>query len=198
MTYPTPEQLREIATEPMDQVPADEREGVRELYRAAADALEHQGFYMSPVMKLFLITEAKALEIETRGIVAADEENATPGWRVYFEGKVHVNADGTDLVPVMAMASTENNYATHRAAVIDAAHARPKRALSAEGIARAKAQLGAVRLSKRQEKELALTGGVTLTKEQKRQMQRTAPVFILPSYLGVATDRNGNVIGARS
>jgi hypothetical protein len=97
------------------------------------------------------------------------------------------------------MVSTENNYATHRAAVIDAAHARPKRPLNAEGIARVKARLGGVRLSKRQEKELALTGGVTLTKEQKRRIQKTSPVYIRPSYLGVATDRYGKVIGeARS
>src|SRR5262249_12741187 len=97
---------------------------------------------------------------------------------------------------VLAMESTENNYATHRAAVIEAAHAQPKRALSAEEVAKAKAQLGGVRLSRRQEKELALTGSVTITQAQKRQMRKTHPVFILPAYVGVATDRYGKVIGS--
>jgi hypothetical protein len=53
-----------------------------------------------------------------------------------------------------------------------------------------------VRLTKRQRQEFRQTGGITFTKAQKRQMQKTSPVFILPSYLGVATDRDGNVIGA--
>src|SRR5262249_17375444 len=161
-----PELLREIANESMDDVPADIREGVRETYRLAADALEQRGFYATP--RLFLITEAKAVEVELRGISDADKEQG-PGWRTSFEGKVHANADGTDLVPVLAMESTENTYRTHQAAVIDAAHARPKRPLNAEEMAKAKAQVG-VRLTKRQEKELAVTGGVTLTQEQKRQM----------------------------
>jgi len=187
MNYPTPELLREMANTSPD-------EEQRAICLAAADGLEQRGFFATP--HIFVIAESKALEMELKGITDAAKEQV-PGWRTYFEGKVHVNADGTDLVPVMAMESTENNYATHRAAVIDAAHARPRRPMSADDIARAKAQLPAgVRLTRRQEKELALTGGVTFTTEQKRQMQRTRPVYILPSYVGVATDRYGNVIGA--
>jgi hypothetical protein len=187
VSYPTPELLREMASTAPD-------EEQRAICLAAADGLEQRGFYATA--HLFIITESKALEMELKGITGAAEDQV-PGWRVFFEGKVHVNGDGTDLVPVMAMESTENSYVTHRAAVIDAAHAWTKRPLSAEDVAKTKAQLPAsVRLTRRQEKELALTGGVTLTKEQKRQMQRTRPVYILPSYVGVATDRYGNVIGA--
>jgi hypothetical protein len=163
MSYPTPESLRKMANESMDHVPADIRERVREAYRLAADALEQRGFYTAP--PLFLITEAKALEVELRGIRDADEDQV-PGWRVYFEGKVRVNDAGTDLEPVLAMQSTENRYGTHKAAVIDCTHA----------IKRAGLQM------------------MRPTKAQKQQ-----PVYILPSYLGVATDRYGNVIGgARS
>ena len=162
MNYPTPELLREMANESMDHVPADIREGVRDTYRLAADALEQRGFYATP--RLFLITEAKALEVELRGISAADKERV-PGWRLYFEGKVRVNDAGTDLEPVLAIESTENRYATHKAAVIDSAHAMKRAGLET----------------------------MRPTKAQKRQ-----PVYILPSYFGVATDRDGNVIGARS
>lgn len=162
MNYPTPELLREMANESMDDVPTDIREEVCETYRVAADALEQRGFYATP--RLFLITEAKALEVELRGISDADEEQV-PGWRVYFEGKVRVNDAGTDLEPVLAMESTENTYAAHKAAVIDADHAMKRAGFK----------------TKRP------------TKAQKQQ-----PVYILPSYFGVASDRYGNVIGMRS
>jgi hypothetical protein len=59
----------------MNHVPADIREAVRETYHVAADALEQRGFYAGP--QLFLITEAKALEVELRGI--ADAAWAQPG-----------------------------------------------------------------------------------------------------------------------
>jgi hypothetical protein len=162
MNYPTPELLREMANESMDHVPADVREGVRATYRVAADALEQRGFYATA--RLFLITEAKALEVETRGITDASKDEVS-GWRLFFEGKVTMNNAGTDLEPVLAMESTQNAYATHRAAVIDGDHAM-KRA------------------------------GLKTKRPTKAQRQQS--VYILPSYLGVATDRYGNVIGARS
>ncbi len=163
MNYPTPELLREMASESMNHVPADIREAVRETYHVAADALEQRGFYAGP--QLFLITEAKALEVELRGIADAAWANQVPGWRCFFEGKVRVNDDGTDLEPVLATESTQNMYATHKAAVIDSVHAMRR-------------------------------AGVKVQRTTKAQRQQ--PVYILPSYLGVATDRYGNVIGARS
>jgi hypothetical protein len=158
MKYPTPESLRERANESLDDVPADIRDGVRDLYRAAADALERHGFYVSPTGALFLVTEAKALEVELRGITQA-AENEVPGWRKYFEGKVFPN--GTDLCPVTAIEATENVYATHRAAVLDSAHAMRKAGLDVR----------------------------KPTKAMKRQR-----MYILPSYIGIATDRQGKVI----
>jgi hypothetical protein len=130
MNYPTPELLREMASESMDHVPADIREGVRETYRGAADALEQRGFYAGP--QLFLVTEAKALEVELRGIANAAKVNQVPGWRCFFEGKVRVNDDGIDLVPVLAMESTQNVYATHKAAVIDSVHTMRRAGVKAQ------------------------------------------------------------------
>jgi hypothetical protein len=194
MKYPTPDLLREMANDQTGDIPGNVREEMRELFLRAAEGLEQRGFFATP--RLFVITEAKALEVELRGITnAAAKDDQVPGWRTFFEGKVHVNADGTDLVPVMAMESTQNRYASHEAAVIDAAHARPKRPLTDEEYEKGLAQVS-VKLTKRQRQEFRQTGSVTLTKEQKRQMQKMSPVFILPSYLGVATDRDGNVIGA--
>jgi hypothetical protein len=194
MKYPTPDLLREMANDQTGDIPGNVREEMRELFLRAAEGLEQRGFFATP--RLFLITEAKALEVELRGITnAAAKDDQVPGWRTFFEGKVHVNADGTDLVPVMAMESTQNQYASHEAAVIDAAHARARKPLTDEEYEKGLAQVS-VKLTKRQRQEFRQTGSVTLTKEQKRQMQRTSPVFILPSYLGVATDRAGNVIGA--
>jgi hypothetical protein len=161
MNYPTPESLRELANESLDHVPADIRDGVRPLYLAAADALEQSGFYVTPERGLFLITEKKALEVELRGITQAAEKPEVPGWRTYFEGKVRVNDAGTDLDPVMAMESTENNYHTHKAAVADGVHAMKKAGLKSR---------------------------------RPTKAQRQQPVYILPSYIGVATDRYGRVI----
>jgi hypothetical protein len=196
MKYPTPDLLREMANDQTGDIPGNVREEMRELFLRAAEGLEQRGFFATP--RLFVITEAKALEVELRGITnAAAKDDQVPGWRTFFEGKVHVNADGTDLVPVMAMESTQNRYASHDAAVIDAAHARPKKPLTDEEYEKGLAQ-ASVKLTKRQRQEFRQTGSVTLTKEQKRQMQKMSPVFILPSYLGVATDRDGKVIGAGS
>jgi len=161
VSYPTPELMREMANESLDRVPADIRDSVRALYLAAADALEQRGFYVTPERGLFLITEAKALEVELRGIEQAAEKPEIPGWRTYFEGKVRVNDAGTDLDPVMAIESTENNYGTHKAAVADGLHAMRKAGLKSRRPTRA---------------------------------QRQQPVYILPSYIGVATDRYGKVI----
>jgi hypothetical protein len=113
---------------------------MRELFLRAAEGLEQRGFFATP--RLFLITEAKALEVELRGITnAAAKDDQVPGWRTFFEGKVHVNADGTDLVPVMAMESTQNQYASHEAAVIDAAHARARKPLTDEEYEKGLAQV---------------------------------------------------------
>jgi hypothetical protein len=161
MNYPTPEELRALANEPREDVPEDIRDGVRELYLAAADGLEQHGFYVSPTGAIFLITEAKALEVELRGITDAAEHPEVPGWRCYFEGKIRVNEAGTDLDPVIAVEATENVYGTHKAAVLDGAHAMKQAGLDVR----------------------------KPTKAQKRQ-----PVYILPSYIGVATDRQGKVI----
>jgi hypothetical protein len=150
VNYPTPELMREMAND----VPDEERT----ICLAAADALEQRGFYATPQM--FLITEAKALEVELRGLAHA-AEHVVPGWRCYFEGKVRVNEAGTDLDPITAVESTENVYATHKAAVADSMHAMKQARLTPQ----------------------------RLTRTQKRQ-----PVYILPSYLGVATDRHGKVI----
>lgn len=160
MNYPTPELLREMANEPMDQASTDVSDETRTVFLSAADALEQRGFYATST--LFLITEAKALKIELRGITNADKHPEVPGWRCYYEGKVRVNDGGTDLEPVLAIVSTENTYASHKAAVVDSAHAM-KRA------------------------------GLKTRRPTKKQRQE--PVYILPSYLGVATDRYGNVIG---
>ena len=152
MNYPTPELLREIAKG----MQAD----VRETCLVAADHLEQRGFYASG--RLLLVTEAKALEVELRGIEHAAEKPEIPGWRCYFEGKVRVNDAGTDLEPVTAMESTANTYATHRAAVTDG---------------------------------VAMMKRAGLKAKRTTKAQRQQPVYILPSYLGVATDRYGNVIG---
>jgi hypothetical protein len=160
MSYPTPELLREIANESMEQTPADIRDEVRALYLAAADALERRGFYATPSM--FLITEEKVLEVETRGIADAVEHPEVPGWRVYFEGKVRVNDDG-DLDPVLAVEATRNQYGTHAAAVTDSLHAMKQAGVKTRRTTKAEKQL---------------------------------PVYILPSYIGVSTDRYGKVIGA--
>jgi hypothetical protein len=161
VNYPTPESLRELAKESMDDVPAEIRDDVRALYLAAADAFEQRGFYVTPGRGLFLISEAKALAIETRGITDAGTLPVVPGWRCYFEGKVRVNDAGTDLEPILAVEATETKYGTHKAAVIDGAHAMKQAGLKVK----------------------------RTTKAQKQQ-----PVYILPSYIGVATDWNGKVI----
>lgn len=194
MNYPTPELLREMANDQSGDIPDNVRQEMHDYFLAAAEDLEQRGFHATPTR--FLITEAKTLEMELRGITdAANKDDQVPGWRPFFEGKVHVNHDGTDLVPVLAMESTQNVYASHDVAVLDAAAARPSKPLTDEEYVKGLAQVPAtVRLTKRQRREFRQTGGITFTKEQKRQMQKTNPVFILPSYIGVATDRNGKVI----
>jgi hypothetical protein len=140
--YPTPELLREMADDQSGDVPDNVRQEMREFFLLAAEGLERDGFFATA--NHFLITEAKALEVELRGITdAAAKEEQVPGWRTFFEGKVHVNADGTDLVPVLAMESTQNVYASHDAAVLDAAAARPSKPLTDEEYVKGLAQVPA-------------------------------------------------------
>jgi hypothetical protein len=153
VSYPTPEMLREMANE--EGQPAD----VQALLLTAADALEQRGFYATAHM--FLITEDKALEVETRGIISAGTHPEVPGWRCFYEGKVRMNDDGTDLDTITAFEATENQYGTHEAAVLDAMHAMRQ-------------------------------AGVTVRRTTKKQKKQ--PVYILPSYIGVATDKAGEVI----
>ena len=97
MNYPTPELLREVANDQSGDIPDNVRQEMRDYFLAAAEDLEQRGFHATPTR--FLITEAKALEMELRGITdAANKDDQVPGWRTFFEGKVHVNHDGTDLV----------------------------------------------------------------------------------------------------